>query len=57
MIQEFSHFKGVNMDVTDNKANLPTHMFARTSEYSRIKTKHVLRIEDHGKKKDLTSCC
>ena len=57
MIQEFSHFKGVNMDVTDNKANLPTHMFARTSEYSRIKTKHVLRIEDHGKKKDLTNCC
>ena len=44
MIQEFSHLKGVTMDDTDNKANLLIHMILGTSEYTRIKTKHVLRI-------------
>ena len=33
MIQEFSHLKGLNMDDTDNKANLPIHIILGTSEY------------------------
>ena len=48
MIQEFRHLKGVSMDDTDNKANLPIHMILGASEYTRIKTKHVLRIGEPG---------
>ena len=48
MIQEFSHLKGVNVDGTDSKANLPIHIILGTSEYPRIKTKHVLRIGAPG---------
>ena len=48
MIQEFSHLRGVNMDDTDNKAILPIHIILGTSEYTRIKTKHVLRIGAPG---------
>ena len=48
MIQEFSHLKRVNIDDTDNKASLPKHMILGTSEYSRIKTKHVLRVGAPG---------
>ena len=48
MIQEFRHLKGVSMDDTDNKANLPIHLILGASEYTRIKTKHVLRIGEPG---------
>ena len=48
MIQEFSHLKGLNMDDTDNKANLPKHIILGTSEYIWIKTKHVLQIGAPG---------
>ena len=48
MIQEFRHLKGVNMDDTDNKVNLPIHMILGACEYTRIKTKHVLRIGSSG---------
>ena len=48
IIQEFRYLEGVNMDDTDNKANLPIHMILGVSEYTRIKTKHVLRIEAPG---------
>ena len=48
MIKEFSHLKGVSMGDTDNKANLPIHIILGTSEYTRIKTKHVLRIGAPG---------
>ena len=48
MIQEFRHLKGANMDDTDNKANLHMHMILGASEYTRIKTKHVLRIGTPG---------
>ena len=48
LIQEFRYLKGVSMDDTDNKANLPIHKILGVSEYSRIKTKHVLRIGKPG---------
>ena len=48
MIQEFRHLKGVSMDDTDSKANLPIHMILGPSEYTRIKTKHVLQMGEAG---------
>ena len=48
MIQESRHLKGVNMDDTDNKANLPIHRILGASEYTQIKTKHLLQIGAPG---------
>ena len=48
MIQEFRHLKGVSMDDTDSKANLPIHMILEPSEYTRIKTKHILQMGEAG---------
>ena len=38
------------MDGTDNKANLPIYMILGASEYTQIKTKHVLRIGEPGER-------
>ena len=42
MMKESRHLKGVNMDDTDNKANLPIHIILGASEYTRTKTKYLL---------------
>ena len=48
MIEYFSYLKGVNMDGTDDKANLPIHKILGTSDNTRTKMKHVLRIGAPG---------
>ena len=48
LIKQFDHLKGVTMQDTDTKEELPVHLILGTSEYTKIKTKTALKIGKPG---------
>lgn len=48
LIKQFDHLKGVTMDDTDAKKELPVHLILGTSEYARIKTRTTPKIGNPG---------
>ena len=48
LIKQFDHLKGVTMQDTDTKEELPVHLILGTSEYTKIKTKTAPKIGKPG---------
>ena len=47
-IAKYQHLKGVEIDDTDIKSELPIHVILGTSEYAKIKTNSAPRVGDPG---------
>ena len=48
LLTQYSHLKGVVMDDTDTKQELPVHLILGTSEYTKIKTKTTPKLGKPG---------
>ena len=46
LIEKYQHLKGVVMEDNDQKAELPIHVILGVGEYSKIKTKKMIKLEN-----------